>query len=158
MLVSIDGAVCVWAFAAVGDYIHPAVDTPRGQGENVIYALIMPAPPNTPSDRCNIFDISSSFIYSPSPVIPFLFSQLHTLPEPRADISSPHHNYRAVQVQSHCCDPRMFMHVWRTRVLFAAFPCISVYCFALLFCINLFLGGFGDQLCDSTTAPTPMRN
>lgn len=35
----------------------------RGQGESVIYTLIMPAPSNTPPDSCTILDVSSSFFF-----------------------------------------------------------------------------------------------
>lgn len=59
-------SVYVWVLGAVGDYIHPAAGCPRGEGGNVIYTLIMPAPPNTPPDRCNILDISTSFFPSNS--------------------------------------------------------------------------------------------
>lgn len=61
LLVSTGGAVCVWVLGTAGDYIHPAAGSPRGEGGNVIYTLITRAPLNTPPDRCNILDISSSF-------------------------------------------------------------------------------------------------
>lgn len=83
LLVSTGGAVCVWVLGTAGDYIHPAAGSPRGEGGNVIYTLITRAPLNTPPDRCNILDISSSFftplfsLYSlPSASIP------HTTPSP----------------------------------------------------------------------------
>lgn len=63
----IDSEECVWVLATVGDYIHPTAGSPRGEGGNVIYTLIMPAPLNTPPNRCNILDF-----YSPFPLHSFL--------------------------------------------------------------------------------------
>lgn len=79
---SIHSAVCVWVFGAVGDYIHPAAGSPRGEGGNVIYTLIMPAPLNTPPDRCNILDISSSFLLPISPSFPFFRLDPPYIPSP----------------------------------------------------------------------------
>lgn len=67
LLVFTGSAVRVWVLGAVGDYIHPAAGSPRGKGGNVIYTLIMPAPLNTPPDRSNVLDISSSFLLPLSP-------------------------------------------------------------------------------------------
>lgn len=82
--------MCVWILCAVGDYIHPAPGSPRGERGNVIYTLVMSAPLNTPPDRCNILDISSSFftpsfpsfrlnpIYTPSPMLIFALLIMNT--------------------------------------------------------------------------------
>lgn len=77
LLVSMESAVCVWVLGTVGDYIHPAVGSLRGEGGNVIYTLIMPAPLNTPADGCNILDISSFFLLTLSPS----FRSLPSIPD-----------------------------------------------------------------------------
>lgn len=96
-------SVYVWVLGAVGDYIHPAAGCPRGEGGNVIYTLIMPAPLNTPPDRCNILDISTSFFPLQLPFSlsfpSFRLDPPLCSPEPHADIYSPHHEYRAAEVQ-----------------------------------------------------------
>lgn len=65
-----DSVMCVWVLCAVGDYFHPAAGSSGGEGGNVIYTLIMPAPLNTPLDKCNILDISSSLLHPHSPLFP----------------------------------------------------------------------------------------
>lgn len=109
LLVSTGGAVCVWVLGTAGDYIHPAAGSPRGEGGNVIYTLITRAPLNTPPDRCNILDISSSF-FTPLffPLFPSFRLNPPYNPEPHADICSPRHEYRAVEVQRSCCALCMF--------------------------------------------------
>ena len=73
---------CVWVLGGVDDHIHPAAGSPRGEGGNVIYTLIMPAPLNTPLDRCNILDISSSFLFPLSPSFPSFHLDPTYIPSP----------------------------------------------------------------------------
>lgn len=113
--------MCVWALRAVGDYIHLAAR--GGEGGNVIYTLIMPAPLNTPLDKCNILAISSSLSLPLFSFIPFPVSQSPVHPEPSAHICS-RHNGRSGYVNMYVC--RMF-----TRELVLPLRCCCFYSFAI---------------------------
>lgn len=175
LLVSTGGAVCVWVLGTAGDYIHPAAGSPRGEGGNVIYTLITRAPLNTPPDRCNILDISSSF-FTPLffPLFPSFRLNPPYNPEPHADICSPRHEYRAVEVQRCCCALCMFMCVCRmckAELLYVTFTlsfsltsifppskCILYPSPPIAPLYKSIFRGWGDQPCGNSTVPPPMGN
>lgn len=69
----------------------------------------MPAPLNTPLDRCNILDIASSHLLPLSLLFPCLCLNPPHTSSPPARICSPHQGYGAAQEEEErcCCDPDM---------------------------------------------------